>query len=75
MTNPDSAEDKKRTYEKVADLLGKMKALHRFSNCTDLMGVDIGTQAGLQEAKDKDLSNKICSKVVGDVARILEELL
>ena len=75
MTDPDSAEDKERTYEKVAELHDKIKALHGFSNCTDLMGVDIGTQEGLQEAKDKDLSNKVCAKIVGDVARILEELL
>jgi C_GCAxxG_C_C family probable redox protein len=75
MTDPDSAEDKERTYEKVIDLLGKIKSLHGFSNCNDLMGVDIGTPEGLQEAKDKDLSNKVCSKIVGDVARILEELL
>ena len=75
MTDPDSPEDKKLTYQKVCGLLDKVIAKHKFTNCTDLMGVDIGTEEGLQEAKDKDLSNKVCSKIVGDVARILEELL
>ena len=75
MTDPDSPEDKKLTYQKVCELLDKVIAKQKFTNCTDLMGVDIGTEEGLQEAKDKDLSNKVCSKIVGDVARILEELL
>ena len=75
MTDPDSPEDKKLTYQKVCELLEKVIAKQKFTNCTDLMGVDIGTEEGLQEAKDKDLSNKVCSKIVGDVARILEELL
>jgi C_GCAxxG_C_C family probable redox protein len=75
MTDPDSPEDKKITYQKVCELLDKVIAKQKFTNCTDLMGVDIGTEEGLQEAKDKDLSNKVCSKIVGDVARILEELL
>ncbi|MCJ7498651.1 C-GCAxxG-C-C family protein [bacterium] len=75
MTDPDSPEDKKLTYQKVCELLDKVIAKQKFTNCTDLMGVDIGTEEGRQEAKDKDLSNKVCSKIVGDVARILEELL
>jgi hypothetical protein len=39
------------------------------------MGVDLGTPEGLQEAEEKELSEKVCAKVVGDVTRILEELL
>jgi len=75
MTDPDSTQDKEKTYEKVANLLEKIEVVHGSSNCVDLMGVDIGTPDGQQEAKDKELSEKVCSKVVRDVTQILEDLL
>lgn len=73
MTDPDSTDDKEQTYQKVASLLEKIEAVHGTSNCVDLMGVDIGTPGGQQEAKEKELSEKICSTVVRDVTRILED--
>ena len=75
MMDPESPEDKEKTYEKVVKLLDRIMATHSSANCNDLMGVDIGTPEGLQEAQEKDLSDKVCSKIVGDVTRILEELL
>ena len=75
MTDPDSTQDKEKTYEKVASLLEKIEVVHGSSNCVDLMGVDIATPDGQQEAKEKELSEKICSKVVRDVTQILEDLL
>jgi C_GCAxxG_C_C family probable redox protein len=75
MTDPESLEDKEKTYEEVGKLLKKFKEIHGSTSCTELMGVDIGTPEGLQEAQEKDLSDMVCSKIVGDVTRILEELL
>lgn len=75
MMDSQSQEDKEKTYEKVVQLLDRIKAIHGSDNCTDLMGVDIGTPEGLQEAQEKELSDNICSKIVGDVTRVLEELL
>jgi C_GCAxxG_C_C family probable redox protein len=75
MVDPELQEDKEKTYDQILKLLNRIKAIHGSDNCTDLMGVDIGTPEGLQEAQDKELSDKICSKIVGDVTRILEELL
>ena len=75
MSEPDSTDDKDKTYDKVASLLNKIEGIYGSANCTELMGVDIGTPAGQQEAKEKGLSEKICAKVVEDVTRILEDLL
>ncbi len=75
MTDPESPEDKEKTYEEIGKLLERFKAIHGSANCTELMGVDIGTPEGMQEAQDKDLSDTVCSRIVGDVTRILEELL
>ena len=75
MVDPDATEDKERTYEAVRRLLEKIEALHGSVNCTELMGVDIGTPEGQQEANEKDLSEKVCSKVVGDVVKVLENIL
>jgi C_GCAxxG_C_C family probable redox protein len=75
MVDPELQEDKEKTYDQILKLLNRIRAIHGSDNCTDLMGVDIGTPEGLQEAQDKELSDKICSKIVGDITRILEELL
>ncbi len=75
MMDPESEEDKEKTYEEVVGLLERIQSIHGSANCTDLMGVDIGTPEGLQEAQEQELSEKVCSKIVGDVTRILEELL
>jgi C_GCAxxG_C_C family probable redox protein len=75
MVDPELQEDKEKTYDQILKLLNRIKAIHGSDNCTDLMGVDIGTPEGRQEAQEKELSDKICSKIVGDVTRILEELL
>ena len=74
MIDPDAKEDKEKTYEAVRQLLEKKEALHGSVNCTDLMGVDIGTPEGQQEASEKDLSEKVCSKVVGDVVKVLQNI-
>jgi len=74
MVDSESSEDKEKTYGEVFRLLDRIRAIHGSDNCTDLMGVDLGTPEGLHEAQEKDLSDKVCSKVVGDVTRILEEL-
>jgi C_GCAxxG_C_C family probable redox protein len=75
MADPGSQSDKEKTYEKALIMLDRIMAIHGSANCTDLMGVDLGTPEGLLQAQEQELSDKVCSKLVGDVTRILEELL
>jgi len=75
MTDPESQEDKEKTYEEVVKFLEMIKVLYESTNCTDLMGVDVGTPEGRLEAEELELSDKVCAVIVGDVTRILDELL
>ena len=75
MVDPDSSDDKDRTYELVSQLVDKITSNHGTVNCNELMGVDIGTPEGQQEAKDNGLSDKVCSKLVEEVARTVEMIL
>ena len=72
MIDGESVHDKEKTYDAVCLLLERVEAIHGSTNCTELMGVDIGTPEGQETAKEKNLSERICSRVVEDVAIILE---
>lgn len=74
MTDPEAGEDKEKTYEKVRKLLYMIQENFGSVNCKDLLGVDVGTAEGRQELKEKNLSDKVCSKVVGEVVRSVEIL-
>jgi C_GCAxxG_C_C family probable redox protein len=75
MIDSEFQEEKENTYDKVIELQERIRAIHGTVNCNDLLGFDIGTPEGLEKVKELELSDKICSKIVGDVVRILEELL
>ena len=75
MVDSASQEDKEKTYNEVVGLLDRIKAMHGTANCNELLGVDIGTPEGFQKVQDQEDSEKVCSQIVGDVVRILEELL
>ena len=73
------APDEKRSRAKV--YLAVNKFARRFEercgalDCRDLLGVDISTKDGYQEAQDKKMFPTICPKFVTAAAEILEELL
>ena len=75
MVDSGSQEEKEKTYDAVVELLNRIKVIYGTANCNELLGVDIGTPEGLQKVQEQELSDKICSKIVGDVARILEDLI
>ena len=43
--------------------------------CRELLECDIGTPEGLEAAKEKDLFNVLCPKLVRDAAEIIEQIL
>ena len=75
MVDQELPEEKEKTYEEVVKFLDRVKELHGYTNCVDLMGVDVGTPEGRIEAQEKNLSDTICSKIVADVTGILEGLI
>ncbi len=68
-------ESKEKTYERVRELVARFKARHGTVNCCELLGCDISTPAGWQQAKDQQLTTTLCPKFVRAVAEILEELM
>ena len=70
-----SREAKKEAYRKVQEFSERFKALHGSLACREILGCDLSTKEGLQEAREKDLFSKVCTGFVADAARILEELL
>jgi len=70
-----SREAKKEAYRKVRQFSERFKALHGSLACREILGCDLSTEEGLQEAREKDLFSKVCPGFVADAARILEELL
>lgn len=68
-------EAKKETYGLVNRFVEIFRERHESLNCRDLIGCDLSTQEGRQQAKAKDTHGTICTDLVRDAAEIAEELL
>ena len=64
-----------KTAETVVEFAKKFKARHGSINCTSLIGCNISTLEGFEEAKKKDLFKQVCPKYVISAAEILDEML
>lgn len=74
VTDKDAEADRK-TFEKVAEFVKEFKARHEHTGCSALLGVDMATSAGLQEAEAKGLFTELCPKLVCSAAEILDKIL
>lgn len=74
-TRADDLEAKKKTAAMVVEFAEKFKARHGSITCTELLGCNISTQEGFEEAKKKDLFKQACPKYVISAAEILDEML
>ena len=72
-TAPDR-EAKERVYEQVREFAQRFRARNGSLLCRELLGCDISTPEGLQQAREADFVLKICPKFVRDAAEILEEM-
>jgi C_GCAxxG_C_C family probable redox protein len=68
-------EAKTKTNALAREFVERFKAIHYTIVCRELLGCDIGTEAGKQVFDDKNYSESRCTKFVGDAATILEEIL
>jgi C_GCAxxG_C_C family probable redox protein len=74
----DRAEDaaaRDRTYALVNEFIARFTARHGQLKCRDLLGCDIGTPEGRNQAETQKLHQTKCEDFVKDAAAILEELL
>ena len=71
----DDIEAKMKTAKMTNEFAKKFKARHGSIGCTDLIGCNISTPEGFEEAKKKDLFKQVCPKYVISAAEILDEIL
>ncbi|MBM3190385.1 MAG: C_GCAxxG_C_C family protein [Chloroflexi bacterium] len=68
-------ESKERTYQLVREFVQRFAARHGSVKCRELLGCDLSTPEGLQQAREQGLSTKLCRGFVRDSAQIVAELL
>jgi C_GCAxxG_C_C family probable redox protein len=61
-------------YARGQDFLARFRAKHGSIVCRDLLGCDLSTPAGLQQAKEQNLHEEVCSGLVCDAVAILNEM-
>ena len=74
-TDPENNEAKARVYTRASDFLKRFEARQETVLCRELLGVDIGTEDGLQFAREQDLFHQQCPAFVRAAAEILQEML
>ena len=74
-TRADDIEAKMKTAQMTNEFAKKFKARHGSIRCTDLIGCNISTMEGFEEAKKKDLFKQVGPKYVLSAAEILDEIL
>ena len=74
-TAADDRDAKEKTYQRVQDFVRRFQARCGSATCRHLLGCDISTPAGLQQAQDQGLTVTLCPQFVHAAAEVLEELL
>jgi C_GCAxxG_C_C family probable redox protein len=74
-TKADDIEAKMKTVEATREFAEKFKARHGSIGCTQLIGYNVSTPEGYEEAKKKDLFKQLCPDFVKSTMEILEEIL
>ena len=62
-------------YEMVREFASKFSERHGSMTCRELIGCDLSTQEGQALAKEKNVFELKCRKLVSDAAGMLEEML
>ncbi len=74
MVDSQKKADREKTYETVQEYVRRFKAQHGSILCKELLGADISTAEGRKMIQEQKL-NQVCPLLVGDSARILQDLL
>ena len=70
----ETPESKTRTYEIIRDAAARFKSRNEHIRCRDLLGIDISTPEGHEQARKLDLFTQ-CREYVQDAVEILEEMM
>jgi C_GCAxxG_C_C family probable redox protein len=72
MDDRDAMQDATSMAKKFMD---QFSSAHGSVKCKELLGLDISTDEGLEQIKERKLAVKLCSGYISDAVRILENLL
>jgi C_GCAxxG_C_C family probable redox protein len=74
-TRADDIDAKMKVAQLTNEFAKKFRTRHVSIKCTDLIGCNISTKQGFEEAKKKDVFKTLCPKYVKSAAEILDEML
>jgi C_GCAxxG_C_C family probable redox protein len=66
-------ESKKNCYEKTTEFINAFKAKNRSIVCREILGHDISTAEGNEQARNKNLFKTVCFDMVRSAVSILED--
>jgi len=69
----DVSEDK--VVDMIQDFTSRFKEEHGFTNCSELLNVNLNTAEGQDKFRKNDLHNKVCTLCVNSAVSLLEEML
>ena len=68
-------EGKEETYQMARDFMSRFEKKHGSLLCRELIGCDISTPEGLQNARDSGVIKSVCPHLVHDAAEIIQTIL
>jgi len=74
-TRAEDKETKEKNYAMVRDFAGRFRSRNGSLLCRELLGCDLNTAEGMEEAKRKGFFTERCPRFVCAAAEILEEIL
>ncbi len=74
-THPKDEEAREKTYAITREFMSRFEAKHGSLLCRELIGVDLSTDDGYSQAKERGVFHKLCPKFVADAADLLADLL
>lgn len=74
-TSEDNSHAKDESALMIRRFSKQFSELEGTTNCKKLIGVDLNSEQGQQEAIEKDLYNKVCGKCVSTAVGIVEEMI
>ena len=73
--NPDDEASRDKTYGLIEEFNSRFSALHGNLNCRELLGVDLQSKEGIEEAEREGYFQSRCAKFVEDAEKMLDEIL
>jgi C_GCAxxG_C_C family probable redox protein len=75
VSRADDMEGFMTTFARVREFANRFKSLHGSLNCVELLGLDVFSEEGLKEFREKNMKQTQCVKYVEDVMNILEQMV